>query len=269
MFKNHTGKLPLLLCAGGLLLALLFLILISCGSKGNPADAEAVSQGIAYLESLEQKDPARVQQIRQEIYQKKLDAQRDEMIRQLKDDIVDPLSMFQDYALLGDSRSVGYWFWDFLSKDRVLADGGHTIRKIPSHLDTLEQLNPSTIYLCYGLNDCSIGFWNTGEEYAEEYMDKVRQIRERLPEATIVISSILPAQDPAFAQSSRWYDIPEWNEALAAACEENSVGFADCSQLAAEHSNLYDPDGIHFREDFYPYWATELVIAALMEGYTE
>ena len=33
--------------------------------------------------------------------------------------------------------------------------------------------------------------------------------------------------------------------------------------------NLWDPDGIHFRQEFYPYWATELVIAALMGGKAE
>ena len=173
--------------------------------------------------------------------------------------------MFKDYVVMGDSRAVGFWYHDFLDKDRVLADGGHTIRNIPRQMEELVALNPSTVYLCYGLNDTSIGYWDTAEEYVTEFMDVIAQIKENLPETTVVVSSILPARDPAFKRSSSWYDIPEWSAALEAACAENGIPFANNDQLAEDYPNYWDPDGIHFRPALYPYWAANLVFAALSE----
>ena len=174
--------------------------------------------------------------------------------------------MFRDYVLLGDSRAVGFWYRDFLDKSRVLADGGHTIRNLKENIGKIVEMNPSQIFLCYGLNDSSIGYWDTAEEYVTEYMATVNEIREKLPNAKIVVSSILPAKDPAFQKSKKWYNIPEWSAALEKACKENGILFANCDRLAVDHPNLWDPDGIHFREEFYPYWASCLVATLLMEG---
>ena len=99
-----------------------------------------------------------------------------------------------------------------------------------------------------------------------EYMQVIRDIQERLPNATIVVSSILPARDPAFQRSRKWRNIPEWSAALEQACRENGIIFANCDDLAEDYPNLWDPDGIHFRKEFYPYWASNLVVATLMEG---
>jgi hypothetical protein len=73
-------------------------------------------------------------------------------------------------------------------------------------------------------------------------------------------------KDPAFKKSAKWRNIPEWSETLERYCKENNILFANCDALAEEHPKLWDPDGIHFREDFYPYWASNLVVATLMEG---
>lgn len=247
------------------LLILIVAIGALIGDKGKD-DQTGTAAGIAYLESLEQKDPEAVMQVRQQIYQAKIDAQRDQLIHQLANGTLDPFSMFKDFVLMGDSRAVGFWYRDFLEKDRVIADGGHTIRDIITNMDKLVELNPSVIFLCYGLNDSSIGYWDTAEDYVTEYMETVKKIQERLPDATIVVSSILPAKDPAFQKSAKWRNIPQWSAALEKACKANNIPFANCDQLAEDHPNLWDPDGIHFREDFYPYWASCLAQAMLMGG---
>lgn len=227
---------------------------------------KAIKEGIEYLESLEEKNPQLVADVRRSIYEAEIDAQREELLLQLSNGTIDPFSLFKDYVVMGDSRAVGFWYRDFLDKDRVLADGGHTIRNITEQMDTLVALNPSTIYLCYGLNDISIGYWNSAEEYVAEYMEIINEIQTRLPNATIVVSSILPARDPAFERSEKWRNIPAWSAALEQACLENGILFANCDQLAVDHPELWDPDGIHFREAFYPYWASNLVVTVLMEG---
>ena len=133
-------------------------------------------------------------------------------------------------------------------------------------MDTVVQMNPSQIFLCYGLNDCSIGYWDTPQEYVTEYMQIVDELRTKLPDATIVVSSILPAKDPAFQKSQKWYNIPDWSAALEQACQENGVLFANCDRFAVDYANLWDPDGIHFRKELYPYWASSLIAAILLEG---
>lgn len=263
-FKRHTFPVvPIVIAAVVLVLALFGAIF---GGGGEAQTEDITAAGIAYLEQRERKDPADVMQVRQDIYQAKIDAQRDELIRKLTDGTMDPFSLFKDYVMMGDSRAVGYWYRDFLEKSRCIADGGHTIRNITANMDKLVEMDPSLIFLCYGLNDTSIGYWDTAEAYVTEYMQIVKEIQTRLPDATVVVSSILPAKDPAFQKSKKWYNIPEWSDALGEACKENGIIFADCDQLAVDHPNLWDPDGIHFREEFYPYWASCLAAALLMEG---
>ncbi len=265
-------NVPLLLLIGAIAVALLVLVLfLSLGGKNDDIElTDQVWQGREYLASLEKKDPEVVKQIRKELFQaqiqEQLDNEREPLLEQLMSGETDPFSLYKDYAILGDSRAVGFWYWGFLEKSRCLSDGGHTIRKIPEWYDKLEEMNPSYIFLCYGLNDCSIGYWDNGEEYAAEYVEYVKTLQKKLPDCTIVVSSILPAQDPAFDRSKRWRDIPDWNVELKAACAENGILYADCDRLYEEYPKLWDPDGIHFREAFYPYWSSLLIATALIGG---
>ena len=265
MKKHHSGKLPLQLCAGGLLLTLVMNI-TACVSRNKAPELSPVEQGIAYLESLEQKDPSEVESIRKGIYERKLAAQRDQLVQQLMTEMDDPWGMFRDYCIMGDSRAVGFWYHKFLDKGRCIADGGHTIRDITANMDRLVEMAPGTVYLCYGLNDSSIGYWDSADAYVGEYMQIIREIQTRLPDTKIVVSSILPARDPAFERSTKWRRIPEWSAALEKACQENGVTFANCDVLYEDYPNLWDPDGIHFRKEFYPHWARYLLVATLMEG---
>ena len=262
--NNKLSMLPVL--AVLVMLAAAAAVILNLSSKQKEPEEDAVSAGIAYLEEREAKDPSVVTEARKAIYQAKIDAQRDQIIASLTDGTTDPFSYFKDYVLCGDSRAVGFWYRNFLDKSRVIADGGHTIRNLASELDQIAALNPSQIFLCYGLNDTSIGYWNSAEEYAAEYMQIIADLQELCPDATIVVSSILPARDPAFERSTKWYNIPEWSAAVEAACKENNILFANCDQLAEDYPNLWDPDGIHLRKEFYPYWGSALIAAILMEG---
>jgi lysophospholipase L1-like esterase len=267
MSKKRTN-IPLMPIAIVLVAILVFAVIgaVSSAFEKKEEVEDVTAAGIAYLEAREKKDPGSVMQARQDIYQAKINAQRTQLINQLTNGTMDPFSLFKDYVLMGDSRAVGFWYRDFLEKSRVLADGGHTIRNLKEQIDTLVEKNPSLIFLCYGLNDTSIGYWGSAQEYVTEYMQTVKEIRDKLPNATIVVSSILPAKDPAFEKSAKWRNIPEWSAALEKACKDNGILFANCDQLAVDHPNLWDPDGIHFRKEFYPYWASCLAATLLMEG---
>lgn len=168
---------------------------------------------------------------------------------------------FHDYVLLGDSRAVGFYYYDFLDTNRVLADGGHTIRQIEEYMEEIVALQPQYIYLCYGLNDVSIGFWDTPEEYAQELLQIISGLEERLPGVKVVVNSTLPARDPAFEMSTDWYRIPEFNQAVAAVCQENGIIYVDNDAVAESYAELWQPDGIHLEETFYPHWAKNMIEA--------
>ena len=264
--SKYQKDFPLWLAivAPGLLVAALVTFFIG-GKEPKAAAVDKTAAGITYLEALEQKDPSEVEQIRKDIYQRTQDAQRDQLVQQLMNEMDDPWGMFREYCIMGDSRAVGFWYHKFLDKSRCIADGGHTIRNITENMDKLVEMAPGTLYLCYGLNDSSIGYWDTADAYVGEYMQIIREIRTKLPDTKIVVSSILPARAPAFARSTKWRRIPEWSAALEKACKENGVIFANCDVLYDDYPNLWDPDGIHFRKEFYPHWARYLLVATLME----
>lgn len=279
MIRKKKQQLRLRFGAGLLAAALL---LGGCGG-----DRVDTAPGIAYLESLEQQDPDDVDQVLRQRRLAELEAQREELLRQVKAGEQDPFTLFQDAVILGDSRAVGFFYYGFVDESRDLTGSGDTILSIPGKLDTLEAMNPRYVYLTYGLNDLKIGHWGSLEDHIASYMERVSEIRERLPDAVIVISSVLPYYDPreqsangqsgttapsssssslTEADRKRMSQIPQWNELMRETCGEYGVIFVDNSAICTELKHLWEADGIHVAKPFYPHWGKNLVVAALEEG---
>lgn len=260
----------------------------------DPGDeVDVTREGIVYLEMLEQRGSDEVARILRQRHQAELAAQREEMLQQLRDGELSPFGFFQDAVIMGDSRAVGFWYYGFVDEARTLTGHGHTVLDITNQLDTLEAMNPQYIYLCYGLNDLKIGFWGSSDRFVSEYMEAVEKIRERLPDAVIVVNSLLPVtekvyqnateklEDPQYTADltleeklelkglQRTREIPEWNAKLAQACSEHNVIFADNTAVSEAYMNLWESDGIHMKQTFYPHWAKVMVLAALEEGGTQ
>lgn len=259
---THKKYVPAL--AAGVVFFLLIIIIAVRLGKGTtsetPEDAAAISQGVAYLQSLESQDPGTVDNVLKQQRLQRLQEMRDERLRQLESGEISVWSMFDDYVLLGDSRAVGFSFYGFLPEERVIAEAGATILHLEEHIPDIVALNPSNIFLCYGLNDVSIGIWPTAEDYVAQFSDIIGQIQAQLPDANIFISSILPARDPAFQKSTAWYNIPEYSQAVSDMCDTIShCYYVDNDATAEEYSTLWDTDGIHVQIDFYPHWAANLI----------
>lgn len=250
------------------LLVALILLAVRCG-RPEP-ERESISPtaaGVSYLQSLERQNPNEVDQILQEQRIQEIERLREERLEQLESGELSVWSLFEDYVLLGDSRAVGFYFYEYLPESRVLADGGATILHLQEHIPDLREMNPASIFLCYGLNDVSIGIWNTPEEYITDFAGILAELHAALPEAQVYISSILPAQDPAFDTDSSWRDIPQYSAAVGLMCGElDYCHFVDCDSLAAAYSDLWDVDGIHVQRDFYPHWAAALITEEYTRG---
>lgn len=258
---THKKYVPAL--AAGVVFFLLIIIAVRLG-KGTASetseDAAAVSQGVAYLQSLEAQDPDTVDNVLKQQKLQRIQEMRDERLRQLESGEISVWSLFDDYVLLGDSRAVGFSFYGFLPDERVIAESGATILHLEEHIPDIVALNPSNIFLCYGLNDVSIGIWPTKEDYVAQFSDIIGQIQAQLPDANIFISSILPARDPAFQKSTAWYNIPEYSQAVSDMCDTIShCYYVDNDAIAEEYSSLWEIDGIHVQKNFYPHWAANLI----------
>ena len=249
--------LRMIACAG-----IVSALLSGCGAAQSDARRAELEQGRAYLRALEQRDPNEVTQELRRLRLEKLQAERAEREQELMDNRDAVWQEFRDYAILGDSRAIGFYYYDFLEKERVLAGGGETIADVPDHLEQLRALDPAYVFLCYGVNDVAIGYWKTSGEYAAAMADTVRLLQAELPDATIIVSSLLPAQEVAFQKGPAWRNIPEYSHAVQDWCKENGVCFADNDQIAADHAGLYQPDGVHLQPEFYPYWGVNLIIAS-------
>ena len=192
--------------------------------------------------------------------------EREERMEQMLSGEIDVWSLFTDFVLMGDSRAVGFSYYDYMSENRVIAGGGWIIRDIITNLPAVQAINPTSIFLCFGLNDTSIGYWDTGEEYAAEYLDVLNTLQSTFPNANIYVNSILPARDPAFELSSKWYEIPDYSAAVERMCEANGYAFVNNDAIAEEYAYMYDPDGIHLQREFYPYWAANMMLTVYGEG---
>ena len=92
--------------------------------------------------------------------------------------------------------------------------------------------------------------------------DVLDQIANDLPDANVFVNSIFPVQDSAIEDDPYLADIADYNTALKELCDSRSIGFIDNTDLVEDQ--YFEPDGQHFRADFYPIWAEHMAeVAAL------
>lgn len=248
--KGLAPKIRLIL-EGMAVILILCIMIYMLFFRGREA-TDDLTEGIAYIENLEATDTAITEQ-------KIKDIKKAERKAALESGDVDVWQQFDDAMILGDSRAVGFEYHEFVEDSRVMAEGGATIRNIPDYIEGIKSVNPSTIILCFGLNDVSIGYWNTVEEYIIEMDEMVKLLKDSVPGATVFVNSIIPAVDPAFELSEKWREIPQWNTSIKAHCEEAGIPYIDVTSTVEEHQDLYDPDGHHMMKEFYEYWAIAMI----------
>lgn len=268
--KLNSAKRSYLLLAGILLAAIVVAVLTSSKPEAASAKAPAgaLEEGLAYLEQQAGKDPAEVDKGIKDRDDANREKARAALLEKLcQDDEATVWSMFNDYVLLGEALATGFSDYGKLSADRVLANSSDTINSIPKRLNEAAALHPSVVFLCFGNNDLYSGNWPTPSSYAKDMVEMVELAREKIPGARVVVSSILPVQGNAVNRSEYWAQIPEYNAALEKACKKNHIEFADVSQLAAEHAELWDGGGVYLRAGFYRYWASCLIVPVEVPAY--
>ena len=242
------------LLVGGIVLAM------SLGG-GREKAAELLDGAVAYLKQLEAGDPDQVLSVIRDQQKARMEAERDEMRDKLLNGEIDVWSQFQDFAMFGDSRVAGYYYYNLLPNERILANAGDTIKNMEERIPDLVALHPARVYISYGINDINIGFWATKEEYTADLERILGLIEEAVPGIEIYVNSILEVQDWALYKGEKWKYAPEYSEAIREMCRQHGYTYIDNKQLTDEHQDLYESDGLHFQPGFYKYWATNQILA--------
>lgn len=247
-FRNPRKRLAIELLAVVLIIGIVIFIALS----GRNIPTDDLEKGISYITALEEQDTSETETQIKAI-------EKEERKAALENGDLDVWQQFTDSAILGDSRAVGFSYHGFVEDSRVMAEGGATIRDISKYTEQLKLLNPSSVFLCFGLNDVSIGYWDNVNDYITEQDQILGELQEELPDAVIYVNSIIPAIDPAFERSEKWRDIPDWNQEIKVHCEEKNIPYIDITDTVEEYKDLYDPDGIHMKKEFYQYWAIDMI----------
>ena len=239
-----------------LVLIIIGVVLATTLGGGDAAEAQ-IDNAVSILRQMESGDPDHVVQVIRQQQKNRLAAEREELRDKLLNGEIDVWSQFQDYVILGDSRASGFYYYNWLPREPVMAEPGDTIWAIEEHLDEIAAMKPAKAYIAYGGND--LAYWSTPQDFTAEFARLIGEIQARSPGIEIYVSSILRAQ--SWVTSAGLPKAPEYSAAIQVMCQENGYTYVDCDSITEEHQDLYESDGMHFKGSFYPYWGTNFILA--------
>lgn len=260
--KDKT-KVRIVIC-GCAVAAAIVLFLIVRGMSGFFSSGTDTSAGLEYIR---QEEAGSITAIEEKIAlletQDAQQAQDDQQAQDTQDNAEDQegreasersvKEKFTDSVVIGDSIVYGLQSYDTLNTSSVTAEIGLELSGVDKLLSKVKDLEPGMIFLSMGMSDV-IATDGDVDKFISEYRNVLRQIRQEIPNAHIFVNTIFPAQDQAVKEEPALGKTEDYNKALEELCESENIGFIDNSEIVKEE--LYEEDGIHFKQEFYPIWAT-------------
>ena len=233
MKKQPKNKVLFLIPVGVILAgAVIFLC-----TRGNENDS-VCKENVARLQALENSDIS----------------QTEEQLQALKQ----TTGIFAGNVIIGDSITESIVEYGYLDTDVVVSKRGLNVGAADDQISTAIALNPSHVFMAFGSNDLEI-YGSASSEFIDAYRTQIKKIQTALPDVPIYINCILPITDEAIAQTPDLGYYPDYNEGLIKLCQEMGCTFIDNSTIVTDSSeNLYEPDGEHVIQDYYPKWLTNM-----------
>ncbi len=166
---------------------------------------------------------------------------------------------FKNDLFVGDSLTDSLSFYEILEDKNVIAKLGLTLIGGKKEIDDIVKVNPSNIYLMFGMNDILRKI--DGNQFADEYAEFIHSIHEKLPNANIYVQSIPPVSSHVKKKKPLLNNenIDKFNEALKTMCKDENVSFLDLRPIFEENEDLIEPDGIHLKYKFYKLWLDYII----------
>lgn len=216
-------------------------------------DKVTTKEGIEYLKAAEKGDVASIEHKIDMLDSKDSDAQETE-----EDNYK---SLFSNSVIMGDSISLGFTDYDFLTDSSVIAKSGVTVSNIDEQVKTVKKLKPRVIFLSYGSNDVELYKENVST-FIKDYEKVIKKISKDLPNAKIIVNSIFPVRKDAVEKQPAYAYIGEYNKKLEKMCDEMQIAFLDNTEIA--RAEYFEEDGVHFIADFYPVWLDRMAQEAAL-----
>ena len=162
-------------------------------------------------------------------------------------------SRFDDVVFLGDSITEYLKQANILGPTSVLASKGEHVNQASKHLNEIKNLKPKQIVILYGTNDLNT---QTPEAFKENYISLVKKIKKLDPGVKVYLQAPLPVNETITrAKDERINNenvkiLIQKTKAVASATGANYLP----SDGLITSKNLYEPDGIHLKYDFYKNW---------------
>ncbi len=161
-------------------------------------------------------------------------------------------------VLLGDSLSL--WFPpERMTGDRFWLNqgiSGDTTAGVLRRLSALDNTRPTVVHVMVGINDLRRGA--TDGEVLGNLRQIMRQLRQRHPQAEVVVHSILPTRLSEISGDR----IRQLNQNLAAIAQQENVAFlnvaADFSDAQGNLRQDLTTDGLHLNPSGYALWQLAL-----------
>ena len=168
---------------------------------------------------------------------------------------------FSAAMILGDSIPYGFVEFNVLNASNVTAQIGAHLTQMDGQIERAKAMSPVVVFISIGENDVEATNGNV-DLFIEQYTDLLDKIERELPDANMFVNSVFPVQEKAIDKEPALADIPEYNEALSELCVSREIGFIDNTEFVQDR--YYEPDGQHFKAEFYSVWAEHMAeVAAL------
>lgn len=216
---------------------------------------EEFEASIKIIDSLKNKDINKIEnEINDFDNKKKLNKRLDDIINDLGKD-KNNKEFFKDYIFMGDSITEAMKSYGIIPEYRILAYKGENViaaqkREVPK----LYNIKAKKIIVFYGMND--LQNFDKVEDFIEKYRVLIREVKEKSKGAEVIVEKILPIEYFASNKDIRLKEdrVILFNENIEKLCKEEGVKSIDGSFILKNKGDLYEPDGIHPKMEFYNYW---------------
>lgn len=262
--KNKTKKSKIILAAIPIGLALAGGIAFFCTHSSSEDDS--CQENVARLQELEVSDISQTEKQLQEL--KKQD--KEKALSLVQDGINDESTLlsnveirqaFQGTVIIGDSITESIMEYGYLDTDVVVSKRGLSVAAADEQIQTAISLHPSCVFMAFGSNDLET-YESDYQSFIDAYRVQVKKLQEALPDAPIYINGILPLLPSAIEAVPALGYYPDYNEALESFCQEMNCTFIDNSFIVEGNDSIYEPDGEHVVQEYYPKWLTYMAQTA-------
>ena len=171
------------------------------------------------------------------------------------------LDLTTDVCFFGDSITRGGKFQNYFLQKKIVNLGitGDTISGMRERTDMVASVKPKKVFVMAGINDLFLR--KTPEMCIDEFKAMYEKLRKSVPDAEIIIQSVLPLNLQKYNKKFDRQKIVIYNKLLSELSDEYSVVFVDLYSEYAKDDNLPEEltvDGVHLYPDSYERWVKKI-----------